>query len=288
MEYIIQTNSIKYLNFVNTYLDARKAMFPNEKTNVPKEINDIKSKITLDDETLIAVETYLEYLQYEVNKNDNRDINKNIKTIENITKLKESQFKNRLLFSYIKTNLKEATSSQERNELVKNYAKFITDSRLQTNILNQFKVFERLGKGNEARIVQAKTLDGKSMSLADFKGKFIAIDVWATWCGPCKYQAPYFEKIAIKYKKENIVFIGLSTDLNAEKWFIDAKNKSNSITQLLLENATQFSKDYNVNSIPRFLLIDPDGKIYNANMPKPSDAAFELILRNALNLEELK
>ena len=279
--------SIKYLNFVNTYLDARKAMFPNEKTNIPKEINDMKSKITLDDESLIANESYLEYLQYEVSKNDNRDIDNKIKTIENITKLKESQFKNRLLFSYLKTNLEEATSSKERNELVSKYANFITDNSLQTNLLNQFKVFERLGKGNEARMVNAKTLEGKSILLSSFKGKFVAIDVWATWCGPCKYESPYFEKLAIKYKKENIVFVGLSTDQNAEKWFIDAKNKSKSVTHLLLENATQFSKDYNINSIPRFLLIDPNGKIYSANMPRPSDATFELVLRKALNLKEL-
>ena len=137
-------------------------------------------------------------------------------------------------------------------------------------------------------MVQAKTLNGKSILLSDFKGKFIVIDVWATWCGPCKYESPYFEKMAIKYKKENIVFVGLSTDQNAQKWYVDAKNKSTSVTHLLLENPTLFAKDYNLNSIPRFLLIDADGKIYNANMPRPSMASFELVLRKALNLKDLE
>ena len=48
-----------------------------------------------------------------------------------------------------------------------------------------------------------------------------------------------------------------------------------------------FSKDYNINSIPRFVLIDPDGNIYNARMPLPSDKSFEMVLRKALNLEDL-
>jgi hypothetical protein len=47
-------------------------------------------------------------------------------------------------------------------------------------------------------------------------------------------------------------------------------------------------EDYNINSIPRFILIDTEGKIYNANMPKPSMASFELILRKPLGLKELE
>jgi DNA-binding beta-propeller fold protein YncE len=94
--------------------------------------------------------------------------------------------------------------------------------------------------------------------------------------------------MAIKYKKENIVFLGLSSDQDAKKWYLDAKNKSKSVTHLLLENRILFSKDYNVNSIPRFILIDPDGKIYNADMPRPSDSAFEIIIRKALVLKDLE
>lgn len=280
--------SIKYLNYKNTYLDSRKAMFPNDKTIIPSEINSIRSKISLDDQSLISDENYLTYLKYEVCKNDNRDIDIKIKEIENISKLKASPFKNRLLFSYLKINLEEASSSKERNDLLNNYSEYITDNQLKNNLLSQFEIFERLGKGNEARLVQAKTLDGKSILLSDFKGKFIAIDVWATWCSPCKYESPFFEKMAIKYNKENIVFVGLSTDKNTEKWFIDAKNKSKSVIHLLLENSALFSKDYNVNSIPRFILIDSEGKIYNANMPRPSQESFEMLLRKALNLKELE
>ena len=93
--------------------------------------------------------------------------------------------------------------------------------------------------------------------------------------------------MAIKYKNENIVFLGLSSDQDAKKWYLDAKNKSKSVIHLRLENPELFSSDYNVNSIPRFILIDSEGKIYNSNMPRPSDSAFEIIIRKALRLKDL-
>jgi thiol-disulfide isomerase/thioredoxin len=279
--------SLEYLNYINEYLDKRKSLYPNIKTKIPSNIQQIKKEIKLDDETLISHDSYLKYIAYEVCKNDNRDIDTKIKEIENISKLKESKFKNRLLYSYLKTNLEGATSSDERKNIITSYADYITDAKLKTNLENNFRTFERLGKGNEAREIALKDLNGTLLNLSKFKGKFIAIDVWATWCGPCKYESPYFEKMAIKYKKENVVFVAMSSDKNEKAWYLDAKNKSKSVQQFHLENAVAFSKDYNFNSIPRFILIDDKGKIYNASMPRPSEASFEMVLRKALNLNDL-
>lgn len=279
--------SLEYLNYLNEYLEKRKSMFSNTKIEIPSTIKEIKSKIKLDDETLISHDSYLTYLTYEISKNDNRDIDLKIKEIENITKLKESNFKNRLLYSYLKTNLEDSNSSDERKNIMNKYVNFITDLKLKNNLENNFKTYERLGKGNEAKVIDLKDLNGKYLNLSNFKGKFVVIDVWATWCGPCKYESPYFEKLAIKYKKENIVFLAISSDKDEKAWYLDAKNKSKSVQQFHLDNSVAFSKDYNVNSIPRFILIDDKGKIYNASMPRPSETSFEMILRKALNLSDL-
>lgn len=279
--------SLEYLNYLNEYLDKRKSMFPSIKTEIPSTIQEIKNKIKLDDETLISHDSYLTYLTYEINKNDTRDIDIKIKQIENISKLKESNFKNRLLYSYLKTNLEEATSSDERKSIMNKYVNYITDKKLKNNLENNFKTYERLGKGNIAKVINLKDLNGKSLNLSKFIGKFVVLDVWATWCGPCKYESPYFEKLAVKYKKENVVFVAISSDKDEKAWYIDAKNKSKSVQQFHINNTIAFSKDYNVNSIPRFILIDDKGKIYNASLPRPSEASFEMILRKALNLSDL-
>jgi thiol-disulfide isomerase/thioredoxin len=106
----------------------------------------------------------------------------------------------------------------------------------------------------------------------------VVIDVWAIWCEPCKTQAPHFENMVLKYKNENIQFVTLSTNENKKKWFIEAKNQSKSIPQLLLGNRDKFATDCNVEGIPRFILIDPKGNFLNSNMPFPSESSFEIIL----------
>lgn len=280
--------TVDYLNLLNQFLDKRKALFPNEKTVLTDDIAYLKSKISLQDETLIGNENYLIYLLYELTKNDDRDIDKNLKEIDAISTLEPSQFKNRLLFYYLKNNIKEANSSENRLQLVENYANKITDSKLNKSILHLLKTYQRLGRGKIADEILATNLDSKSISLSNFKGKYVVIDVWATWCGPCLFQSPYFEKMAFKYKKENIQFIALSTDKDITKWYVSAKLKSKSVLQLHANDMEKLRKDYNIESIPRFILIDTEGKIYNSNMPFPTEPAFEMILRKVLNLKEME
>jgi thiol-disulfide isomerase/thioredoxin len=280
--------TVEYLNLLNQFLDKRKALFPNEKTVLTDDIASLKSKISLQDETLIGNENYLIYLLYELTKNDDRDIDKNLKEIDAISTLEPSQFKNRLLFYYLKNNIKEANSSENRLQLVENYANKITDSKLNKSILHLFKTYERLGRGKIADEILATNLDSKPISLANFKGKYVVIDVWATWCGPCLFQSSYFEKMAIKYKKENIQFIALSTDKDITKWYLSAKLKSKSVLQLHANDMEKLRKDYNIESIPRFILIDTEGKIYNSSMPFPTEPTFEMILRKVLNLKEME
>jgi thiol-disulfide isomerase/thioredoxin len=280
--------TVEYLNLLNLFLDKRKALFPNEKTVLIDDIKFLKSKIALHDESLIGNEKYLSYLLYELTKQDGRDIDKNLKEIDAISTLEASQFKNRLLYYYLKNNIKEANSSENRLQLVENYAIKITDSKLNKSIHHIFKTYERLGRGKIADAILATNLDSKAISLSNFKGKYVVIDVWATWCGPCLYQSPYFEKMAIKYKKENIQFIALSTDKDVKKWFVSAKLKSKSVLQLHANDIEKLAKDYNIETIPRFILIDTEGKIYNSSMPFPTEPTFEMILRKALNLKELE
>ncbi len=277
---------VEHLNYVNQFIEKRKAAFPNEKTILPENIKEIQAKIALDDETLISNDEYITYLSYELTKNDKREIASEIKQIEGIAKLKNSSFKNRLLFVNLKKMLEEASNSAERNELFATYSNQITDSNLQKSIAKYLNIYEQLGRGNVAKEIDVITLDQKPAKLSQLKGKYVIIDVWASWCGPCKYESPYFEKMALKFKNKNIAFIGLNIDKNKEKWFIDANVKSKSVNQWYVINQDQMSVDYNVEFIPRFIFIDANGKIINANMPKPSDKSFELILRKEMNLKD--
>ena len=121
---------------------------------------------------------------------------------------------------------------------------------------------------------------GGTTNLEDLKGKYVFIDVWATWCGPCRAEIPFLQKIEEKYKGKNIEFVSISIDVqkDLEKWKKFVGDKQLGGTQLFADKDwnSDFVKSLSITSIPRFILIDPTGKIVNANAERPSSA--ELIV----------
>ena len=116
---------------------------------------------------------------------------------------------------------------------------------------------------------------GETASLDDFKGKFLYLDIWATWCGPCVREIPYLKALEKKYHGKNIEFVSISIDKHTsrEKWKTMIKNKELGGVQLLADNdwSSKFVQDYKIKGIPRFILIDPDGNIVSADAPRPSN-----------------
>lgn len=280
--------TVKYLNMWNGYLKKRTALYPNEKTVEKENIQKIRKTLSLTDESLLSTPEYFEYVRSQLIAANKEEKDDNSKVLEAITAMKNGTFKDKMLFWQLKTTIEEASNTEERTALVTKYNPMFGNPKYSKSISAIHKLVESLGKGKEAPFFEAMSVDNKPYTLADFKGKFIIIDVWATWCGPCKTQSPFFEKFALKYKNENIAFIALSSDQDLQAWYVDAKTKSKSVVQLHMNNPDKFSTDYNVESIPRFILIDPAGKFVNARLPFPSDGAFEILLRKELGLPEEK
>jgi thiol-disulfide isomerase/thioredoxin len=127
---------------------------------------------------------------------------------------------------------------------------------------------------------------GGTTSLTDLKGNYIYIDVWATWCGPCRAEIPFLKEAEHKYEGKNISFISLSIDRVAdkEKWAKFIVDKELGGIQLFAEAdwKSQFVEDYKIKGIPRFILLDPAGKIVNADAPRPSSPELTVLLDTLL------
>ena len=128
---------------------------------------------------------------------------------------------------------------------------------------------------------------GGKTKLEDLRGKYVYIDVWATWCGPCRAEIPSLKKIEEKYHGKNIVFVSISVDENKdfEKWKKFVSDKALGGIQLFADKNwnSDFMLAYGINSIPRFILIDPQGNILNPDMSRPSSPELQKKLDALLN-----
>lgn len=138
---------------------------------------------------------------------------------------------------------------------------------------------------------------GGTTSLSDLKGKYVYIDVWATWCGPCKREIPSLKKIEEQYHGKDIEFVSISTDngrgykektIEASKvgWKKMITEKEMGGIQLFagkVWDKSEFRNFYKIKGIPRFILIDPAGNVVNADAPRPSSPAL-VELFNSLNI----
>lgn len=152
-------------------------------------------------------------------------------------------------------------------------------------IVERIKVREALPKGMVSPAFKNyENANGNKTSLADLKGKYVYIDVWATWCEPCVAEIPALKKLEEDYADKNVTFVSLSVDDDRshkgswdkakEAWKAMVKEKVLTGIHIIAPEGltSQFVKDYKINGIPRFVLIDPSGNIVNPDAPKPSDS----------------
>jgi len=113
---------------------------------------------------------------------------------------------------------------------------------------------------------------GKMVSMKDFKGKVVIIDVWATWCGPCKAQFPFMKEMEHEYaNNKDLVFVGISTDKVEvkQKWKDMIRKENLGGIQLLDDFGKAFGRKYRLTAIPRFMLIDRQGRWIEIRCPRP-------------------
>lgn len=191
-----------------------------------------------------------------------------------IKKLKSQSIKNALLqalsYEISAANPDAVTLYNELNALS-------TNPYFKKEIADKFNKLQALSAGTPSPLFDYENHKGGKTSLGSLKGKYVYIDVWATWCGPCIREIPALLNIEEQYKDKNIEFVSISVDAKKdyEKWKKMVIDKQMGGVQLIADNDwnSQFAVDYAIVSIPRFILIGPDGAIVSADAPRPSDPA---------------
>ncbi|OMQ12142.1 TlpA disulfide reductase family protein [[Flexibacter] sp. ATCC 35103] len=207
--------------------------------------------------------------------------------------LKDEQFQ-KDAFAKEPTEFASLLEAKKKTD-IENVEKGNFDPEFKTALKNSFESFNQYAAQEYDRAYKANKLNGKpspdfdyvnhkggKTKLSDLKGKYVYIDLWATWCAPCRAEIPYLQKIEEKYHGKNIEFVSISIDKmkDNEKWkkFVTDKNLGG--IQLFADKdwESEFVTGYGVTGIPRFIIVDPKGNVLNADASRPSSPELQMQL----------
>lgn len=128
--------------------------------------------------------------------------------------------------------------------------------------LNDLSGKQAVGQGNTAPDFELKTLDGKPAKLSDYKGKRVILNIWATWCPPCREEMPDMQRFYEKYKNQNVEILAVNLleagSLRETKAFVQEFGIQ---FPVLLDENSKVSGMYHATAIPTSFLIDSNGII---------------------------
>lgn len=170
--------------------------------------------------------------------------------------------------------------SGDTEKFIADYLRFAGhDSLIANSLVEQFyaneKAKKQTKKGRTAPDITLMAPDGSKVLLSKvLNSKFTYIDVWATWCGPCVKEIPHLAKLVERYKgNDKVQFISISVDSDQKAWHRKLNADHPQWPQYILsaEDNKKFSEDWGISGIPRFIMIDENGQIFNADASRPSD-----------------
>jgi len=293
-----ELNNINYefVRNLNNYQGYYRLLSGNEEFEVSKSF----PTSTVENISLNESQDYLFSRQYRsfieerikkiASKRNPEDGDYDLTHLETIhTEVTDTLIKNDLTYKIAE---KSITYTNDLSEYYKKYMSYSTNPTQKKAITATYEKLKLTARGMPSpKFDSYQNYKGGTTSLDDLigHGKYLYIDVWATWCGFCKKEIPLLKRFEQEYEDSNIEFVSINVDTKDKfkKWQETIEDKEMGGVQLFAgdrhENL-QFTKDYLIKGLPRFILIDPEGKIVSANAPRPSDGDKLIEILDALEI----
>ena len=183
--------------------------------------------------------------------------------------------KEKLVFDILSQQLDSGPATGVEAE-VDNYIATSANEGNKKTIQEKVAGWESILPGKAAPAFSLPDVKGEELALADLAGKYVYIDFWATWCGPCKAEFPHYRKLVADYKGRNVVFMSISVDQDKLAW--EKMVEEEAFDWIQLHDGVNMNDDYLVRYIPTFVLVDTEGKIIDPRAPRPSEEALRAML----------
>jgi len=275
----IESNSLEFrkLDKLSSFEGMNQFVTGNKEFKVSNNYPNPFLNVDLSNEKLLISPNYLFYIQSYLRKISGKKVNKDDKIID-------------YPLEYVKTVKKEVKNDKIKEELLYrvgkwelNYTKkldsvyeqikpLLKNKKYLTEVLEKYSQLKKIEKGAISPVFELNDINGNNISLNDLKGKLVYIDIWATWCLPCIKEIPSLKKMEKYFKGKDIQFVSICKSDIKDNWEKMVKEKELGGIQLFAPiDDIPFFKDYSVQGIPRFILINKNGKIIDSNAKRPSD-----------------
>ncbi len=274
--------AIRLLNLVENHYPKVFAVYhPNEKLKFKSDFKSIRKAAGTNNNALAMYSDYRSFINESIRNKSGRNDSLYLSTLQ--ATVNDQKTRDYILYDAAKQDFLQIRDSAKRKQIFAIAMNMISDPKLKTDLNQKLLRMQLLQRGNKAPNFTAEALNQPDFDLSSLRNRYVVLDVWATWCGPCKVQAPYFEEMAVRYTNEQIAFVSVSIDENKNAWRTELADKKGRVLQLWAKNSEEdFGNRFAIASIPRFLLIDHRGNIINADLPSPSEPEFEAILQKEI------
>jgi len=158
-------------------------------------------------------------------------------------------------------------NTDELEPVFNSLSKELRETPAAIDLKARMEIAKLLKIGNSAIEFSSKDPFGKPVSLSSFKGKYVLIDFWASWCGPCRAENPHMLKAYNSLKNSNFEIFGVSLDDKRDKWMKAIEEDKLPWVQVSdLEGFNTVAKTYGIRAIPQNILLNPEGKIIAKNL----------------------
>lgn len=210
--------------------------------------------------------------------------------LERLDRLVSNQeMKNAFATDRVKSALRAALG-KPFDALMARYNQMCTDDSMRQEVAEEYaeyvRVYTNLMPGKVAPDFELISDKGETLRLSDLYGQYLFIDVWATWCGGCVMEIPYMEKLQEHFANDKrIKLISISWDYTQKVWLDYLKKRPATWAQYIVdeENMDVMKKEYRMTGIPRFLLLDPEGRIISIDYARPSEPECVEMLEKAIS-----
>ena len=275
----LEKNRIRYsiASQAALYPTYRKSTKENKNYKPHKLFNSFLKSFSLNEEQLINTRVYQDFLFNYLRLKGNGFPPSVLKLV--LSNVKNTKIRDFLLTQIVYKLVLDNNGPEGLSDLLYTFKSNCTNKD-NINYIDKFiNKWKDIAPAYKAPYFQLKDVNGHLVKLTDYKGSYLYITVWATWCIPCKKELPYLNILANVYKNNNIKFLTVSEDgdTQVDKWKSFLKRNVVVGDHVITDIKDNFSLNYLIYSVPRFILIDPEGRIVSANAPRPSGSIINFL-----------